>query len=161
MRRRISRVSRYLTQQLARKAQAEEIAAFLGVPLDQVKSALEAAPELLFLDSVLGQEGEQGLHELIMDETSPSPEEEAFSMQLQEKMAQSLTTLPSRDAEILRLRFGVGCAEHTLEEVGGRFAVTRERIRQLENKALRKLRSQKVAGAEEQTVSQVRVRAAA
>jgi RNA polymerase sigma factor (sigma-70 family) len=69
----------------------------------------------------------------------PSPEEEASNGQLQEKTARFLAMLSPRHAEILQLRFGIGCREHTLEEVGERFAVTRERIRQLKNKALRKL----------------------
>lgn len=161
MRRRISQTSRYLTQHLAREAQAEEIAAFMDVPLNHVKSALEAAPEPLSLDAVLDQESGRDLHEVIMDETAPSLEEEASSGQLQEKMARLLAALPPRDAEILRLRFGIGCTEHTLGELGERFAVSRERIRQLENKALRKLRSQKAAGAGGQTAPQVHVRAAA
>jgi RNA polymerase primary sigma factor len=142
---RISQASRYLSRRLTREAQAEEIAAFLEIPLHQVRRVLETVPEPVSLDSSLDQEGGRDLYDVVMDGTFPSPEEEVCSVQLREKTAQLLAALPQRDAEILQLRFGIGCTEHTLEEVGERFAVTRERIRQLENKALRKLRSRKVA----------------
>jgi RNA polymerase primary sigma factor len=161
MNRQVSRASRRLAQQLAREAQAEEIAAFLEIPLHQVQGALETVPEPLSLDSSLDQESRRDLYEVIMDETSPSPEEEASRVQLQEKMARFLAALPPRDAEILQLRFGIGCTEHTLEEVGERFAVTRERIRQLGNKALRKLRSRKVGCASGPVTLPAQSRAAA
>lgn len=137
--RRISRASRYLTGRLGREAQAEDIAASLQIPLSQVQSALEAVPEPVSLDAFYEQESGGDLYNVVVDETSPSPEVEAFDGQLREKTARFLAALPPRDAEILQLRFGIGCREHTLEEVGERFAVSRERIRQLENKALRKL----------------------
>lgn len=142
--RRISWASRYLTGRLGREAQAADIAASLQLPLYQVQSALEAVPEPVSLDASYEQESGRDLYNVVADETSPSPEAEAFDGQLREKTAQLLTALSPRDAEILRLRFGIGCREHTLEEVGERFAVTRERIRQLENRALRKLRPPQV-----------------
>ncbi len=159
--RRISWASRYLTGRLGREAQAEDIAASLKLPLSQVQSALEAVPEPVSLDASYEQESERDLYNVVVDETSPSPEVEAFDGQLREKTARFLAALPLRDAEILRLRFGIGCREHTLEEVGERFAVTREYIRQLENRALRKLRLRKVVGVSVQTAPQVHVRAAA
>jgi RNA polymerase primary sigma factor len=159
--RRISRASRYLTGRLGREAQAEDIAASLQIPLSQVQSALEAVPEPVSLDASYEQESGGDLYNVVVDETSPSPEVEAFDGQLREKTARFLAALPPRDAEILQLRFGIGCREHTLEEVGERFAVSRERIRQLEYKALRKLRSWKVTHANRETAPQEYVTAAA
>jgi RNA polymerase primary sigma factor len=157
---RISQASRYLSRQLAREVQTEEIAAFLEIPHHQVRRVLETVPDLVSLDSSSDQGRGRNLYDVIVDETFPSPEEEVSSVQLREKTARFLTALPPRDAEILQLRFGIGCTEHTLEEIGEHFAITRERIRQLENRALRKLRSRNLVYASGQTTPQVHVRAA-
>jgi RNA polymerase sigma factor (sigma-70 family) len=143
-RRRVSRASGYLAQRLEREAEPEEVSAFLGLSLGHVREALDApAADALSLDAVVPEaaSGGRDLYETISDETAPSPEEEASAAQLRRAVADTLKVLPAREGEILRLRFGVGCEEHTLEELGARFAVTRERVRQLEKRALRRLRA--------------------
>jgi RNA polymerase primary sigma factor len=135
------RVTRLLVQRLGREPDPEEIAEQIEMPLDKVQQALKLVKEPLSLETPLGDEEESTLGDFVEDELAPSPVEAALRGNLAELMYKVLATLTPREEQILRMRFGIGLkTDCTLEEVGQLFAVTRERIRQIEAKALRKLR---------------------
>jgi len=136
---RISRVSRNLAHQMGREPTAEELAQRTGVPARKVRLVLESSRRPLSLETPVGEDSELG--DFLEDKTVDSPNDSLLSQDLEAHVERALATLSPKEAKILRLRFGIGeGAEHTLQEVGERFAVTRERIRQIEAKALRKLR---------------------
>ncbi len=135
------RTSRYLVQELGREPTPEEIAGKMEVPLDKVRKVLKIAREPISLETPIGEEDDSHLGDFIEDKTFMLPSEAAINMNLAEQTRKVLATLTPREEKVLRMRFGIGeKADHTLEEVGSDFAVTRERIRQIEAKALRKLR---------------------
>jgi RNA polymerase primary sigma factor len=137
---RIIRTSRFMEQELGREPSPEEIAERLEIDAAQVRRALKIARAPVSLESPVGEDDSE-LSDFIEDTNSPSPSEQAFRADLQAKTHELLDTLPDRERKILRLRFGIGeRSDHTLEEVGRDFNLTRERIRQLETKALEKLR---------------------
>jgi len=135
------RTSRQLVQELGREPNAEEIAKRLGVPTDKVRKTKQIAQQPISLETPIGEEEDSHLGEFIEDKSSVSPSDAAISISLQEQTASLLKTLTPREEKVIKMRFGLeDGSEHTLEEVGHSFAVTRERIRQIEAKALRKLR---------------------
>ncbi|HEY2992618.1 MAG TPA: RNA polymerase sigma factor RpoD [Methylomirabilota bacterium] len=135
------RTSRQLVQELGREPTPEEIATKMEVPVDKVRKVLKIAQEPISLETPIGEEEDSHLGDFIEDKQVVSPVESIIGLSLREQTNKVLNTLTPREEKVLRLRFGLsdGC-EHTLEEVGQDFAVTRERIRQIEAKALRKLR---------------------
>lgn len=135
------RTSRYLVQEKGREPTPEEIAEKMELPLDKVRKILKIAKEPISLETPIGEEEDSNLGDFIEDKTIPSPVEAVISTNLTEVTNKVLATLTPREARVLRMRFGIGeKSDHTLEEVGQDFDVTRERIRQIEAKALRKLR---------------------
>ncbi|MCD6183794.1 MAG: RNA polymerase sigma factor RpoD [Thermovirga sp.] len=135
------RVSRQLVQQLGREPTAEEIAAEMGIAPEKVEDIHRIAQEPVSLETPIGEEEDSELGDFLEDKDIPSPEEAAASQLLREQLDEMLEELTDREREVLRLRFGLEDGHpYTLEEVGRRFGVTRERIRQIEAKALRKLR---------------------
>jgi RNA polymerase primary sigma factor len=135
------RTSRYLVQELGREPTPEEIAEKMELPLDKVRKVLKIAKEPISLETPIGEEEDSHLGDFIEDKSVISPSDAVISMNLAEQTRKVLATLTPREEKVLRMRFGIGeKSEHTLEEVGQDFAVTRERIRQIEAKALRKLR---------------------
>jgi len=135
------RTSRYLVQKLGREPTPEEIAAKMELPVDKVRKVLKIAKEPISLEIPIGEEDDSRLGDFIEDKSIHSPMDSVVSMGLQDQTREVLQTLTPREEKVLRMRFGIGeKADHTLEEVGQDFDVTRERIRQIEAKALRKLR---------------------
>jgi len=135
------RTSRYLVQELGREPTPEEIAEKMELPLDKVRKVLKIAKEPISLETPIGEEEDSHLGDFIEDKSVISPAEAVISMNLAEQTRKVLATLTPREEKVLRMRFGIGeKSDHTLEEVGQDFEVTRERIRQSEAKALRKLR---------------------
>lgn len=135
------RVSRQLVQQLGREPTVEEIAQALELPPEKVEDIQRIAQEPVSLETPIGEEEDSQLGDFIEDKDSPNPEEATAGQLLREQLEEMLGELTEREREVLRLRFGLEDGRaHTLEEVGKRFNVTRERIRQIEAKALRKLR---------------------
>ena len=135
------RTSRHLVQQLGREPTPEEIGERMEMPLEKVRKILKIAKEPISLETPIGEEEDSHLGDFIEDKKAVSPLEAAVRYDLQRHIATSLESLTSREEKVLRKRFGIGEAtDHTLEEVGQDFSVTRERIRQIEAKALRKLR---------------------
>jgi RNA polymerase primary sigma factor len=135
------RTSRHLVQKLGREPTPEEIAERMDLPLDKVRKILKIAREPISLETPIGEEEDSHLGDFIEDKKAISPLEAAIRYDLQRQINSSLETLTPREEKVLRKRFGIGEAtDHTLEEVGQDFEVTRERIRQIEAKALRKLR---------------------
>jgi RNA polymerase primary sigma factor len=139
---RVVRVSRRLVQELGREPTPEEIADRLELPVDKVKSILKAAQEPISLDRPIGEDDDSNLGDFIEDTSVVSPAHSAAAAMLRDEVNDVLRTLTPREAKVIRLRFGLteDGAQRTLEEVGAFFNVTRERIRQIEAKALRKLR---------------------
>jgi RNA polymerase primary sigma factor len=136
---RISRVNRNIINELGREPTPEELAQRTGVPAKKVRLILESSRKPLSLETPIGEDSELG--DFLEDKSAGSPNDSLLSQDLTVQVERALATLSSKEKEILRLRFGIGEeGEHTLEEVGRRFSVTRERIRQIEAKALRKLR---------------------
>ena len=134
------RTSRYLVQEYGREPTPEEIAAKMEVPLDTVRKVLKVAKEPISLETPIGDEADSHLGDFIEDKTMVSPADAAINASLAEQTRKVLNTLSPREEKVLRMRFGIGeKSDHTLEEVGQSFEVTRERIRQIEAKALRKL----------------------
>ena len=135
------RTSRYLVQELGREPTPEEIAERMELPLDKVRKVLKIAKEPISLETPIGEEEDSHLGDFIEDKSVTSPSEAVISVNLAEQTRKVLSTLTPREEKVLRMRFGIGeKSDHTLEEVGQDFEVTRERIRQIEAKALRKLR---------------------
>jgi len=138
----VLRTSRYLVQQLGREPSPEEIATQMEMPADKVRKVLKIVKEPVSLETPIGDDEESALGDFVEDRQSVSPADAAMAISLEEQTRKVLATLTPREEQILRMRFGIGeRSDFTLEEVGQRFAVTRERIRQIEAKALRKLRN--------------------
>jgi RNA polymerase primary sigma factor len=130
-----------LVQELGREATSEEIAKRMDIPVAKVRKILKIAQEPISLETPIGEEEDSHLGDFIEDKTAVSPSEAVMSLNLKEQTEAMLKTLTPREERIIKMRFGLDDgSEHTLEEVGQSFAVTRERIRQIEAKALRKLR---------------------
>jgi len=137
----LSRISRAKVQELGREPTADELSEDLGMPLYKVRKVLKIAKEPISLDTPIGDDEDSQLKDFIADEHASDPGEATVSSNMGEKTRDALKTLTKREENVLRLRFGIDSAkDHTLEEVGQDFEVTRERIRQIEAKALRKLR---------------------
>ena len=135
------RTSRYLVQELGREPTPEEIAERMDIPLEKVRKVLKIAKEPISLETPIGEEEDSHLGDFIEDKNTASPVDSAINIDLADQVKKVLGTLTPREERVLRMRFGVGeKSDHTLEEVGQDFEVTRERIRQIEAKALRKLR---------------------
>jgi RNA polymerase primary sigma factor len=135
------RTSRYLVQELGREPTPEEIAEKMEFPVEKVRKVLKIAKEPISLETPIGEEEDSHLGDFIEDKRVASPVDAVINLNLSEQTRKALATLTPREEKVLRMRFGIGeKADHTLEEVGQDFAVTRERIRQIEAKALRKLR---------------------
>jgi RNA polymerase primary sigma factor len=140
------RTQRYLMQELGREATPEELAEKMEMPVDKVRKVLRIAKEPISLEQPIGEEEDSILGDFIEDKNAVSPSEAAISRDLSGATRRVLSTLTPREEKVLRMRFGIGeRSDHTLEEVGQDFDVTRERIRQIEAKALRKLRHAKRA----------------
>jgi RNA polymerase primary sigma factor len=138
----VLRTSRYLVQQLGREPTPEEIAIQMEVPADKVRKVLKIVKEPVSLETPIGDDEESSLGDFVEDRQTLSPADAAMALSLEEQTRKVLATLTPREEQILRMRFGIDeKTDYTLEEVGQRFAVTRERIRQIEAKALRKLRN--------------------
>ena len=135
------RTSRALVQELGREPTSEEIARRMDIPVSKVRKVLKIAQEPISLETPIGEEEDSHLGDFIEDRNIVSPAEAVINLNLKEQTEAVLKTLTPREEKVIKMRFGVGDgSEHTLEEVGQSFAVTRERIRQIEAKALRKLR---------------------
>jgi RNA polymerase primary sigma factor len=135
------RTSRALVQELGREPTSEEIARRMDIPVSKVRKVLKIAQEPISLETPIGEEEDSHLGDFIEDRSAVSPSDAVINLNLREQTESVLKTLTPREERVIKLRFGVGeGSEHTLEEVGQNFAVTRERIRQIEAKALRKLR---------------------
>lgn len=135
------RTSRYLVQELGREPMPEEIAVKMDMPVDKVRKVLKIAKEPISLETPVGEEEDSHLGDFIEDKKVINPSEAIVNLNLAEQTRRVLSTLTAREEKVLRMRFGIGEeSDHTLEEVGQDFNVTRERIRQIEAKALRKLR---------------------
>ena len=137
----VIRTSRALVQELGREPTSEEIAKGMDIPASKVREVRKIAQEPISLETPIGEEEDSHLGDFIEDRQGVSPAEAVINLDLKEQTEHVLRTLTPREEKVIRMRFGVGDgSEHTLEEVGRPFAVTRERIRQIEAKALRKLR---------------------
>ena len=138
----VLRTSRYLVQQLGREPTPEEIAGQMEMPPDKIRKVLKIVKEPVSLETPIGDDEESSLGDFVEDRQSVSPSDAAVALSLEAQTRKVLATLTPREEQILRMRFGIGeKTDYTLEEVGQKFAVTRERIRQIEAKALRKLRN--------------------
>ena len=137
----VNRANRQLLQELGRDPKPEEVAAFLEMPLEKVQGVLQASMEPVSIDRPIGEDEDSSLSDFIEDDTAISPARLAAHSMLKDQMQRVLSTLTRREEKVIRLRFGLGDGTpRTLEEVGTIFKVTRERVRQIEAKALRKLR---------------------
>ncbi|MCB9755565.1 MAG: RNA polymerase sigma factor RpoD [Myxococcales bacterium] len=135
------RTSRQLVQEYGREATPEEIAERMDMPVEKVRKILRIAKEPISLETPIGEDGDSHLGDFIEDKNAVSPSDRVVKMSLSDQTRRALATLTPREEKVLRLRFGIGeASDHTLEEVGRGFSVTRERIRQIEAKALSKLR---------------------
>ena len=135
------RTSRQLVQELGREPTSEEIAKRMDIPVAKVRKVLKIAQEPISLETPIGEEEDSHLGDFIEDRGVVSPAEAVINVNLKDQTGQVLRTLTPREEKVIKMRFGLeDGSEHTLEEVGQSFAVTRERIRQIEAKALRKLR---------------------
>jgi RNA polymerase primary sigma factor len=137
----IVRTSRQMLSEIGREPTPEELAKKLGMPLEKVRKTLKIAKEPLSLETPIGDEGDSHLGDLIEDKNAILPIDAAIQSNLRETTTRALASLTPREERIVRMRFGIGMnSDHTLEEVGQQFSLTRERIRQIEAKALRKLK---------------------
>ena len=144
---RLQRVTRELVRELGREPSIEELAVSMELPVEKVQRVMRIAREPISIDTPIGNEGDSTLGDFIENTDAPSPSEEAIASNLARETRRSLSLLTPREEKILRMRFGIGeRSEHTLEEVGKLYGVTRERIRQIEAKALARLRTIKQAG---------------
>jgi RNA polymerase primary sigma factor len=137
----LNRTSRTLVQEMGREPTLEEIADRMGISLHHLQKILKASKKTVSLETPIGEEEESRLEDFIEDKESLSPQDATISSNLVKQIQHVFSTLDKREEKILRMRFGIGEKhDHTLEEVGQEFKVTRERIRQIEEKALKKLR---------------------
>ena len=137
----IVRTSRQMLNEIGRDPTPEEIAERLQYPVDKVRKVLKISKEPVSLETPIGDEDDSHLGDFIEDKNSDTPLESAIHKNLNETITNLLATLTPREERVLRMRFGIGMnTDHTLESVGAQFMVTRERIRQIESKALRKLK---------------------
>ncbi len=137
----VGRTMRDFVQEFGREPTNEEIAAKLEIPLEKVRSVLGVAKEPISLEAPVGDEGDSTLGDFVENRSVTSPSDESIHNSLVEQTNEALDTLTPREAQVIRMRFGIGRkSDHTLEEIGTEFRVTRERIRQIESKALTKLR---------------------
>jgi RNA polymerase primary sigma factor len=137
----IVRTSHQMLRENGREATPEELAEKIGMPLERVRKVLKIAKEPLSLETPVGDEEDSHLGDFIEDKNAVMPIDAAIQSNLRETTTRALASLTAREERVLRMRFGIGVnTAHTLEEVGLQFAVTRERIRQIEAKALRKLK---------------------
>ena len=135
------RISRSLVQEIGREPTSEEIAKKMDMPIIKVRKIIKIAQEPISLETPIGEEEDSHLGDFIEDKVMPSPPDTVIHINLREQIEEALISLTEREAKVLKMRFGLGDGnEHTLEEVGQQFKVTRERIRQIEAKALRKLK---------------------
>ncbi|MBN1939763.1 MAG: RNA polymerase sigma factor RpoD [Candidatus Aminicenantes bacterium] len=135
------RISRQLVQEIGREPTSEEIAKKMDLPVGKVRKIIKIAQEPISLETPIGEEEDSHLGDFIEDKVMPSPPDAVIHINLREQIEEALKSLTEREAKVLKMRFGLGDGnEHTLEEVGQQFKVTRERIRQIEAKALRKLK---------------------
>ena len=135
------RVSRSLVQEIGREPTSEEIGKKMDMPVSKVRKIIKIAQEPISLETPIGEEEDSHLGDFIEDKVMPSPPDTVIHINLREQIEEALKSLTEREAKVLKMRFGLGDGnEHTLEEVGQQFKVTRERIRQIEAKALRKLK---------------------
>lgn len=135
------RVSRNLVQEIGREPTSEEISKKMDMPINKVRKIIKFSQQPISLETPIGEEEDSHLGDFIKDEVLPSPPDTVIHINLREQIEGALKTLTEREAKVLKMRFGLGDGnEHTLEEVGQQFKVTRERIRQIEAKALRKLK---------------------
>jgi RNA polymerase primary sigma factor len=153
------RISRDLVQEIGREPTSQEIAERMDMPIHKVRKIIKIAQEPISLETPIGEEEDSHLSDFIEDKIMQSPPDKVISINLREQIDEALKTLTQREAKVLKMRFGLGDGnEHTLEEVGQQFKVTRERIRQIEAKALRKLkhptRSKKLQSFVEKTEQQ-------
>ena len=141
------RTSRQLVQALGREPTSSEIAKRMDIPVAKLRKVRKIMQEPISLETPIGEEGDSHLGDFIKDSAALAPDEAAINVNLKEQTGQVLHTLTPREEKIMKMRFGLeDDSEHTLEEVGRAFAVTRERIRQIEAKALRKLRQPSRSG---------------
>lgn len=135
------KITRQLQQDMGREPTPEEISDKMDIPVEKIKKVMKIAKEPVSLETPIGEDEDSSLGDFIEDKSAKNPSEEVTYLKLKEHTKQILETLSHREASVLKLRFGIECdSDHTLEEVGKQFNVTRERIRQIEAKALRKLR---------------------
>ena len=137
----LNRISRQMIQEKGREPTPEELASKMGLPEDKIRKVMKIAKEPISLETPVGDDDDSHLGDFIEDSSIVVPAEAATSESLKNAINSVLDEMPPREAQVLRMRFGIGMpSDHTLEEVGRQFGVTRERIRQIEAKALRKLR---------------------
>jgi len=135
------KITRQLQQDMGREPTPEEISSKMDIPVEKIKKVMKIAKEPVSLETPIGEDEDSSLGDFIEDKSAKNPSEEVTYLKLKEHTKNILETLSHREAKVLQLRFGIDCdSDHTLEEVGKKFNVTRERIRQIEAKALRKLR---------------------
>ena len=137
----LNRISRQMLQEKGREPTPEELAVKMGLPEEKIRKVMKIAKEPISLETPVGDDDDSHLGDFIEDSSIVVPAEAATSESLKNAINGVLDEMPPREAQVLRMRFGIGMpSDHTLEEVGRQFGVTRERIRQIEAKALRKLR---------------------
>jgi RNA polymerase primary sigma factor len=137
----LTRISRTLVQEKGREPTCREISDKMGIPIRKVRKIIKFAQEPISLETPIGEEESSRLADFVKDKTAPSPPDLFVQTDLKEQIENVLKTIPEREARVLKVRYGLGNGnEHTLEEIGDQFKVTRERIRQIETKALRKLK---------------------
>ena len=137
----LNRISRAMLQEKGREPTPEELSKKLGMPEDKIRKVLKISKEPISMESPVGDDDDSHIGDFLEDKSLPLPADEATSENLKAVTEQVLAGLSPRESKVLRMRFGIGMnTDHTLEEVGRQFDVTRERIRQIEAKALRKLR---------------------
>jgi RNA polymerase primary sigma factor len=137
----LNRISRQMLQEMGREATPEELASRMEMPEDKIRKVLKISKEPISMETPIGDDEDSHLGDFVEDLNTVAPPEAATNSGLKFATSEILETLTQREAKVLRMRFGIGMnTDHTLEEVGKQFDVTRERIRQIEAKALRKLR---------------------
>jgi RNA polymerase primary sigma factor len=138
---RLTRISKYLVQELGREPKPEEIARRMGLPVEKLRTILKICKEPISLETPIGNDEDSHLEDFIEDKSSLIPLDTVIKQEMKTQVRKVLNSLTRKESEIIKRRFGIGDGiSQTLEEVGKQFKVTRERIRQLEGKALRKLR---------------------